>query len=74
MADERLREFPKEQTKCENLVVGIVEKILCRSGNRKVKRSFQFTLSLKRSRYVVIAIRSFVNLIAAPELLQVLRS
>jgi hypothetical protein len=30
-----------------------------------VKRSFQFTLSLKRNRYVAIAIRFFVNLIAS---------
>jgi hypothetical protein len=68
MADERLREFPKEQTKCENLVVGIVEKIVCWQEKRKVKRSCQFTLSLKRNTYVAIAIRFFVNLIASIDL------
>ena len=45
-----------------------MEKIVCRQGKRKVKRSFQFTLSLKRNRYVVIAIRFFVNLIASIDL------
>ena len=43
-------------------------KIVWGRGKRKVKRSFQYTLSSRRSRCVVIAIRFFVNLIASIDL------
>ena len=60
-----LREFAKEQIKCKNLVVGIAGKTVWGWGKRKVKRSFQYTLSSRSSRCVVIAIRFFANLTAS---------
>jgi hypothetical protein len=56
------------QIKCKNLVVGIAGKIVWGWEKRKVKRSFQYTLSSRRSRCVVIAIRFFANLIVSIDL------
>jgi hypothetical protein len=64
----------KSKSKCKNLVVGIAGKIVWEWGKRKVKRSFQYALSSRRSRCVVIAIRFFANLTASIDLDKAARS
>ena len=52
----------KDQAKCKNVAVRIVEKIVWGWEKRKVKRLFQSTSWLRSTRFVVIVIRFFANL------------